>query len=443
MASHVPQLQHAVLTDVGRKRLANEDAVSADTRMGLFVVCDGVGGRPSGEAASQIVSHTLAHALRRRLRGLKRLDDELLKKLLFESAVTMNEQMYLHSQAVPALVGMGCTLCAALFDARKVYYLHAGDSRIYLLRDGRLISLTRDHTHHQQKFKTQIDTGELIDVGERRLLMEYIGSPEQLNPTVDSMPLQPGDRVLLCSDGLTDPVDDDALHRLLSIHADPAAATQALIDAANDGGGPDNITAAVIDYDGPREVTAADRVLPAKTPAELPHGVAGKTRDALAALEADLSWLKQGALESAHPRKLTALAAAKRRLGADAYRDFLVRHPNQSASHVFHQCCTDPNSDWRKQYQNHLAQLEVPLKRVTAGGIRLSPVLKGDETARIVRDLWTGWRRVEQRYFHTCQRDAIHDTEQTLNILIDHMLHSVQTLTGLLYFLPQFMRERR
>ncbi|MEO1237007.1 MAG: protein phosphatase 2C domain-containing protein, partial [Planctomycetota bacterium] len=138
MASHLPQLQHAMLTDVGRRRLANEDAVAADARLGLFVVCDGVGGRPSGEAASQIVSHTLGHALRRRIRGLKRLDRELILKLLFESAVTMNEQMYLHSEAVPALQGMGCTMVAALIDARTVFYLHAGDSRLYLLRAGRL-----------------------------------------------------------------------------------------------------------------------------------------------------------------------------------------------------------------------------------------------------------------------------------------------------------------
>ncbi|MEM1108912.1 MAG: protein phosphatase 2C domain-containing protein [Planctomycetota bacterium] len=443
MPSQLPQIQHAQLTDVGRKRLANEDAVAVDPRMGLFVVCDGVGGRPSGEAASQIVSYALGHALRRRLRGLKKLDEELLKKLLYESAVTMNEQMYLHSQAVPALVGMGCTLCAALLDARTVFYMHAGDSRIYLLRDGRLQSLTRDHTHHQQKFKTQIDTGELVDVGERRLLTEYIGSPEELHPTVDSMPLQPGDRLLLCSDGLTDPVDDDTLKELLTVHADPAAATQALVDTANEAGGPDNITVAVIDYEGARPVTNADRVPPAKTPPELPHGIAEKTRDALALLEADLNWLKQGALESAHPRKLTALAAAKRRLGTEAYRQFLTRAPDQSASHVFHQCCTHPDSDWRKQYQDHMAQLEKPLTRLTGGGIRLSPVLQGDETARIYRDLWAGWRRVEQRYFATCQRDAIHESEQTLNILIDHMLNSVQTLTGLLYFLPRFMRESR
>lgn len=443
MPSHLPQLRHAVLTDVGRRRLANEDAVAVDERLGLFVVCDGVGGRPSGEAASQIVSHTLAHALRRRIRGLKRLDGELIQKLLFESAVTMNEQMYLHSQIVPALQGMGCTLVAVLLDARSVFYLHAGDSRIYLLRGGKLRPLTRDHTHTEQKFKTEARTGDLIDAGERRLLMEYIGKPEDLVPTVGSMALRPGDRLLLCSDGLTDPVDDAVIKDLLTVHAEPAAACGALVEAANEAGGPDNISAAVIDYEGERPMTPADRLPVPGTPVELPHGVAERTRHALALLEQDLAWLKQGAVESGHPSRLTALAAAKRRLGKEAYRDFLARHPEQSASHVFHQCCTSPDSQWRQQYQRHLLQLEEPLQRLTAGGIRLSPVLKNDETACIYRDLWTGWRRVEQRYFQTCQRDAIHDTEQTLNILIDHMLQSVQTLTGLLYFLPRFMRESR
>ncbi len=171
--------------------------------------------------------------------------------------------------------------------------------------------------------------------------------------------------------------------------------------------------------------------------------MAEATRDALDRLAEDLDWLKQGARESANPRKLTALAAAKRRLGAEAYRSFLLRHPDRSASHVFHQCCTDPDSDWRRRYQTHLRELEKPLTRITGGGIRLSTVLNPDQTARIFRDLWTGWRHVEQRYFLTCQRDAIGDSDQTLNVLIDHMVHSVQTVKGLLYFLPHFMREER
>ncbi|MEM6458597.1 MAG: protein phosphatase 2C domain-containing protein [Planctomycetota bacterium] len=441
MPSLLPQLRHATLTDVGRKRLANEDAAAADPRLGLFVVCDGIGGRPSGEAASQIVAHALAHAMRRRLRGLPRLDEATLLALLSDAAVAMNRHMYRHSQAVPALVGMGCTLVAALVDARRVFYLHAGDSRLYLLRDDQLRQLTQDHTHTQQKLAAEPDTGDLIDAGERRLLTQYIGKPEALEPTVASLPLRPGDRLLLCSDGVTDPVGDDAIHAILSDHAEPADATAALIAAANDAGGPDNITAAVVDYAGVRPVTDADRVSPPKSPPELPHGIAEKTRHALALLEQDLTWLRRGALESGQPNRLTALAAAKRHLGKEAYRQFLTRHPERSASHVFHQCCTHPDSEWRQQYTQHLGLLEAPFKRLTGGGIRLSPVLRGDQTARIYRDLWAGWRRVEQRYFVTCQRDAVHETEQTLNILIDHMLQSVQTLTGLLYFLPRFMRD--
>ncbi len=443
MPSRLPQVVSALRTDVGRVRLANEDALAADERMNMFVVCDGIGGRPSGEAASQIIAHGFPHALRRRLRGLPRLDEATLKWLLVDAAVAMNQQMHQHSQAVPALVGMGCTLVAALIESQKLFYVHAGDSRLYLLRQGELQQLTTDHTHTEQKFRTEPETGDLVDAGERRLLMQYIGSPGDLEPSVGSFELQVGDRLLLCSDGLTDPVSDAGLLRILSAYENPDDAAKVLIKAANAGGGPDNITVAVLDYRGPRDATAADRQPPTKTPRKLPHGVAEQTRLALDRLEQDLTWLQQGALESAHPRKLTALAAAKRRLGPHAYREFLTRHPNQSASHVFHQCCTDPASDWRQRYSQHLEQLETPLRRITAGGIRLSPVLSGDQTAAIFGDLWLGWRRVEQRYFATVQRDTIDPEETTLNLLINHMLQSVQTLTGLLYFLPRFMREQR
>lgn len=443
MPSNLPQLRHALLTDVGRKRLANEDAAACDARMNLFVVCDGVGGRPSGEVASHLIAHALPHALRRRLRAVDALDDASLQAMLADAVVTMNRELHVHSQAVPALVGLGCTIVAALIDARTLFHVHAGDSRMYLLRQGELFPLTADHTHIRNKFVPEPETGDLLDLGERRLLMQYLGSAEPVTPSVGSVTLQPRDRILLCTDGLTDPVDDGQLHRHLQEHEAPAQAAAALVEAANAAGGPDNITVAVIDYQGPRPLTDADRQRPPRTPALAPAGVAERTRVALADLEQDLLWLKEGALESAHPHKLTALAAAKRRLGADAYRSFLQLHPQQSPSHTFHQACTDPASAWRQQYQGHLDALAEPLKKIMSGGVRLSAVLSGDETAQIYRELWTGWRRVEQRYFSTCQRPAISATEQTLNILIDHMLASVQTLAALLVFLPRFMREVR
>ena len=440
MPSSLPKLRYATLTDVGRQRLANEDAVAADTRLGLFVVCDGVGGRPSGEAASQIVSHTLPHLMRRRLRRETSLDEARIESLLYDSVVAMNQQMHAHSQPVPALNGMGCTLVAALFDSRTVFQVHTGDSRLYLLRSGELFPLTEDHTNTRQKVVSKATIWEPAEVSERRLLMQYIGAPEAVSPGVSHTALQRGDRLLLCSDGLTDPVPDSAIAELLRREADPSRAASALVAAANEAGGPDNITVAVVDYLGVRRLTDADRRRPRRTPADVPAGVAEQVHAALRNLEQDLFWLKQGAAETAVPSRLSSLAAAKRRLGEDAFRQFLSHHPGHSPSHVFHQFCTRPDSAWRRRYSQHMSELEPPLSRLTGGSIRLSPVLTSDETAQIYKDLWSGWRRVEHRYFATCQRSAITATDQTLNILIDHMVHSVVTLGGLLQFLPRFMR---
>jgi protein phosphatase len=440
MTIQLPKLRHAALSHPGKKRLANEDAYAIDARTGLFVVCDGIGGRPSGEAASQIVAYSLAHALRRRVRAVDRLDSEIIKKFLASSIVEMNEQLHEHATAIPTLEGMGCTLVAALFDARMAFLVYAGDSRAYLLRGGKLIQLTKDHVSTDTKLKECETTGEMVDVGERRLLVRYVGMSRPVKPTVGTLKLEPFDRLLLCSDGLTDPVDDETIRTLLKVHDDPNLCAKELIDTANAAGGPDNITCAVIDYEGARPMTDKDREKPPRSPQELPHGVAERTLSALKLLEQDLTWLQEGARESAHPVRLTALAAAKRRLGKDTYRDFLNRSPSHAPSHVFHQACTHPDAPWRAAYSEHLAQLENPLTKLTGGGIRLSPLLSSDETARIYRDLWRGWRRVEQRYFVTCQRDAIHESEATLDILINHMLASVQTLAGLLKFLPRYMR---
>ena len=91
MGTMLPILRHAVLTDVGQNRLANEDAYHVDERMGLFVVCDGLGGRPSGEAASQIIAHSISHLLKRRLRKLTSLDASSLKQLLIELTIDLSE----------------------------------------------------------------------------------------------------------------------------------------------------------------------------------------------------------------------------------------------------------------------------------------------------------------------------------------------------------------
>ncbi len=440
MGAQLPDLRYGVLSDPGRRRLANEDAFAVDPRTGLFVVCDGIGGQPSGEAASHIVANAFGHLLKRGVRRYNRLDDLTLKRLMADAVIDLNRELHEHASAVPALEGMGCTIIAALLDARSAFLVSAGDSRMYLRRGDELRPLTVDHVRTRQKF-TETDTGDLEDAGEKRLLMKYIGTRRMIQPDAGVLPLEVGDRILLCTDGVTDPIDEATLRSIVFGQDDPQQCCQELIDAANRAGGPDNITAAVVDFFGPREVTDADRIPPPRTPPELPHNVAQQTLAALELLEEDLRWLLEGSRESASDNRLTALAAAKRRLGPEAYRRFLTKHPNQAPVHIFHQACAAPDSPWRTQYQHHLDQLAAPLERLFGGGIRLSSLLTGDDTAGIYRTLWDDWRNVEQRYFKTCERQAKRVDELTLDVLITHMLNSVRTLAGLLEFLPRFMRD--
>ena len=339
---HLPTLRYAAASDPGRLRLANEDAAACDARLGLFVVCDGIGGRPSGEAASQIIAHTLAHALRRRVRKADRLGPGVIKRFLASAVVQMNDQLHRCSAEVPALEGMGCTIVAGLFDTRMLFIVYAGDSRAYVLRQGVLRQLTRDHSSHDTLTRADEVSGHLIDLGERRLLTRYVGMPQPVVPTVGTLKLEAGDRILFCSDGLTDPLSDLDIEQVLLEYESPIQASDALIDAANAAGGPDNITAVVVDYGGPRELTDADRATPVPTPFEPTGHTVADTLDALADLEFDLKWLQDGSRESSNPSRMAALAAAKKRLGHDTYLDLLARDPGRAPAHVFHQACTDP-----------------------------------------------------------------------------------------------------
>jgi serine/threonine protein phosphatase PrpC len=436
----IAQLDFASLSDTGRRRLANEDAHHCDAQMGLFVLCDGIGGQPSGEAASQIIVHTLGYLVRQLLRDLGHLDEPAVRTLLNDVTMQISKNLYTHCQNVAALNGMGATLVTAMFVGSDVYLLHVGDSRAYLLREGELSQVTEDHTRsYREPSNPQMLSDQQTELNERRLLTQYVGSKQAVRPHIERLAVQPGDRLLLCSDGLTDPVDDDRIHRLLTEHSQPSQACAALVHAANSDGGPDNITAVVIDYKGVGPAPAESLSPPASDTAA-PSGAASSFYDALGKLEKDLAWLQAGAQESAQTSVISAFAAIKRRLGVDVYREFLEMHPSKNPAHVFHRACTMPDSDWRKTYQEHMRHIEPITAKITDGSVRLSPVLTSDETSRIMKTLWQDWRRVEKRYMATCQRDAIDEDEQTLDVLIDHMLKSVKTLEGLLEFFPRFMR---
>lgn len=235
-------LRYAARSDRGLVRANNEDSVYAGAR--LLALADGMGGHAAGEVASQLVIAALAH-----------LDDDepggdLLSQL--NAAVHEgNSAIAGHVEADPDLEGMGTTLTAILFAGNRLGLVHVGDSRGYLLRDGELTQITKDDTFVQ----TLVDEGRITadeahSHPQRSLIMRALTGHE-VEPTLTVREAHAGDRYLLCSDGLSDPVSFDTILEALQI-PDVTESADRLIEMALRGGGPDNVTvvvADVVDYE--------------------------------------------------------------------------------------------------------------------------------------------------------------------------------------------------
>ncbi|MET0474416.1 MAG: protein phosphatase 2C domain-containing protein [Mycobacterium sp.] len=235
-------LRYAARSDRGLVRANNEDSVYAGAR--LLALADGMGGHAAGEVASQLVIAALAH-----------LDDDepggdLLSQL--NSAVHEgNSAIAAHVESDPELEGMGTTLTAILFAGNRLGLVHVGDSRGYLMRDGELTQITKDDTFVQ----TLVDEGRITadeahSHPQRSLIMRALTGHE-VEPTLTVREAHAGDRYLLCSDGLSDPVSFDTIQEALQI-ADVTESADRLIEMALRGGGPDNVTvvvADVVDYE--------------------------------------------------------------------------------------------------------------------------------------------------------------------------------------------------
>lgn len=230
-------LRYAARSDRGLVRVNNEDSVYAGAR--LLALADGMGGHAAGEVASQLVIAALAH-----------LDDDepggdLLSKL--DAAVREgNSAIAAHVEADPELDGMGTTLTAILFAGNRLGMVHIGDSRGYMMRDGELTQITKDDTFVQ----TLVDEGRITaeeahSHPQRSLIMRALTGHE-VEPTLIMREARAGDRYLLCSDGLSDPVSHDTIAEALQI-ADVAESADRLIELALRGGGPDNVTVVVAD----------------------------------------------------------------------------------------------------------------------------------------------------------------------------------------------------
>lgn len=231
-------------SDVGRVRTGNEDSYYAGNV--VIAVADGMGGHAGGEIASSRALGPIE-----RLEGKTYPSAEAASSALAEAIAEANRLVLDHGEANPELSGMGTTLTAAMVREGRLHVAHVGDSRAYLLRNGELTQLTSDHTLVEQMVRDgQISRDEAAVHPHRSVLTRAIGVERAIEvDTLAPLPLQPGDQILLCSDGLTGPLGEDELARLLSEHDDGDAAVQALIDAANAAGGPDNITVVLLQVD--------------------------------------------------------------------------------------------------------------------------------------------------------------------------------------------------
>ncbi|MDB5045374.1 MAG: serine/threonine protein phosphatase [Deinococcus sp.] len=235
-------MSSGLLTDVGRQRQGgvNQDAALALDlpQGGLYAVADGMGGHAAGELASNLALDTLSQAY---------LDGRgVPPERLTEAVQAANLSVLRH--AVGEYVGMGTTLLAVLIDRGAAIVAHVGDSRAYMLRSGELHRLTDDHSWVAEQVRLgNLTEAEARDHQWRSVVSNALGGEERVRLELFGFSLKAGDRLLLCSDGLSGVVDERQLLELLSRPSTPDQIARTLVNAANDAGGPDNITAVIVD----------------------------------------------------------------------------------------------------------------------------------------------------------------------------------------------------
>ncbi|WP_304523705.1 Stp1/IreP family PP2C-type Ser/Thr phosphatase [Actinocorallia sp. API 0066] len=232
-------IRYAARSDVGMLREGNEDSGYAGPR--LLAVADGMGGHVGGEIASAAAIETL-----------RKLDADVPAEQLLgalERAVReANDRLHKAVEGDPSLQGMGTTLTAMLWSGQQVALAHIGDSRAYLLRNGELFQITHDHTLVQSLVdEGRISLDEAATHPQRSLLLRALDGRNEVEPDLSLREAQIGDRYLLCSDGLSGVVSADTIHQVLTTQDEPGNAIRQLIDLANRGGGPDNITCVIAD----------------------------------------------------------------------------------------------------------------------------------------------------------------------------------------------------
>ena len=231
-------LRTAAHTDVGLRRRGNEDRFALDPELGLCLVADGMGGHSAGQVASALAAETVLVSLRER-KGSEASASEKLRGALEDA----NRVIYQAARQNTEYAGMGTTVVALLVEGERAALAHVGDSRAYRMRGGRIRQLTDDHSVVGELLRRhEITADDARDHPHRHMLTRALGVRGHVEPDLAELALTRGDRFLLCSDGLTNHLEDHEMAKLSAEFDDLDACCAALIKLANRRGGEDNIT---------------------------------------------------------------------------------------------------------------------------------------------------------------------------------------------------------
>ena len=238
-------------TDVGQKRDHNEDSFLVAADVGLYVVADGMGGHAGGDQASQMAVSILHETVRRasldkRPDGAPLGEEPAALTVLREGARDAGALIFDLAQQNPHLAGMGTTLTGLLFHSGRVHLAHVGDSRAYLFRDGRIEQLSEDHSWINEQVKAGLITDEEARHSKfKHIITRSVGFEREVAVDVMSLPVLMGDCFVVCSDGLSNYMENDELGRLLTANY-YGNVPGLLTDIANERGGDDNITVLIV-----------------------------------------------------------------------------------------------------------------------------------------------------------------------------------------------------
>ena len=264
-------LSHALeivrLTDVGLLRSHNEDAIASDASIGFVILADGMGGYNAGEVASEMAVLSITAEVNEALGSYSAkpavldivdrpfLSKSILKKLLVDVVATANASIYHASQTYPQCAGMGTTLALGLFTNNQLLVGHIGDSRVYRLRNHQLEQMTEDHSLLQEEIRAGILTLEQAKhCNHKNLVTRALGVGAEVELELNEFKVEVGDIYLLCSDGLSDLVDDALIEATLNHYvSDLTSAADVLVQLANKHGGKDNVSVILAKVNGSYE----------------------------------------------------------------------------------------------------------------------------------------------------------------------------------------------